>query len=266
MPRQTLSIRIAAGFMAVALLGPTTMSAELAVGSKAPLIEIEHWIQTREGAFKPITEFAPGKVYVIEFWATCCGPCVASMPHLARLQDDYADKGVTIISVSDEDVDTIRQFLDQPADEPGGKTYREITKGYCLTTDPDGSAGKAYMEASGEGGIPTAFLVGKTGKIEWIGHPAELDEPLELVVAGRFDPAAYAKEVERRRATVQKALEPLQPELEKLGPLLVAGKFSDAIEMLDGLIVKTAEPEARKVLEGFRGQIVASAKTKQQDP
>jgi thiol-disulfide isomerase/thioredoxin len=103
-------------------------AAELTIGSKAPQIEIEHWVQDRGGAFTPVKEFAPEKVYVIEFWATWCGPCVGSIPHLAQLQEDYADKGVTVISVSDEKLDTITKFLDEKVRGEGDKTYRDLTK------------------------------------------------------------------------------------------------------------------------------------------
>ena len=63
-----------------------------------------------------------------------------------------------------------------------------------MTTDPDRSVKRDYMTAAGESGIPVAFLVGKTGKIEWIGRPVKIDKPLEQVVAGTWDrDAAKAK-------------------------------------------------------------------------
>ena len=69
---------------------------------EAPALDIEHWIQDGNGFFKPVKKFEAGKVYVIEFWATWCGPCIASMPHLAELQNKYRGRDVQVISVSDE--------------------------------------------------------------------------------------------------------------------------------------------------------------------
>jgi hypothetical protein len=42
----------------------------LTIGSKAPSLDVEHWVSDGNGAFKPVTAFQPGKVYVVEFWAT----------------------------------------------------------------------------------------------------------------------------------------------------------------------------------------------------
>ena len=168
---------------------------DLTIGSKAPALDIEHWISNGNGKFKPVKQFEAGKVYVVEFWATWCGPCVMSMPHLAETQNKFADKGVQLISVSDEDTETVEAFLKRPvrgADkEDKEKTYAKLTSDYCLTTDPDKSVYQDYMEAAGQNGIPTCFIVGKTGLIEWIGHPMEMDGPLEKVVDGSWDRNAY---------------------------------------------------------------------------
>ena len=42
----------------------------LTIGSKAPALDVEFWVQNGEGSFKEVTDFKPGKVYIVEFWAT----------------------------------------------------------------------------------------------------------------------------------------------------------------------------------------------------
>ena len=83
----------------------------LTIGSKAPSIDVEHWLSNGNGKFPVVKKFQTGKVYVVEFWATWCGPCVASMPHISKLQNKFSDQGVQIISVSEEDLETVEEFL-----------------------------------------------------------------------------------------------------------------------------------------------------------
>ena len=180
-----------------------TSAQELTIGSKAPKLDIEHWVSNGHDKFKPVTEFQTGKVYVVEFWATWCGPCVMSMPHLAATQEKYLEKGVQLISVSDEDLETVQEFLKKPVKgaekDDTENTYGKLTSAYCLTTDPDKSVNADYMEAAGQNGIPTCFIVGKSGQIEWIGHPMSMDDPLEKVVEGKWDRDAYLKEFRKEQ-------------------------------------------------------------------
>jgi thiol-disulfide isomerase/thioredoxin len=195
----------------------------ITIGSIAPSLNVEHW---PNASWTPVTQFEPGQVYVVEFWATWCGPCLLSMPHLAELQSEYADQGVRIVSITQEDLETVAKFLDKPvnpailkrhaADEDDSDsehaddeettppTYSELTSAYSLTADPDGSTYRDYMKAAKQNGIPCAFIVGRDGHVEWIGHPMAMDQPLASVVAGDWDRVEAKAEFirEEQRSTV----------------------------------------------------------------
>lgn len=178
----------------------------LTIGSPAPQLDIEHWIQDGSGHFAKVSEFEADRVYIVEFWATWCGPCIASMPHIAEIQEKYADRGVQVVSITREDVETVEKFLDREIrgaedseGENGPKTYRDLTSGYCLTADPDNSSSNDYMRAAGQSGIPCAFIVGKDAKIEWIGHPMSMDEPLEKIVSDQWNRDEYAAQFVAKR-------------------------------------------------------------------
>ena len=197
----------------------------LTIGSKAPSINIENWVQNGEGKFKEVTDFENGKVYVVEFWATWCGPCLASMPHISKLQDEYADNGLQVISISDEDLETVEDFLEKDVRGEDDMTYADLTKNYCLTTDPDRSCHKSYMTAAGQNGIPTSFIVGKDGHIEWIGHPMKIDKPLRQVVNGDWDREKFAvKFIAEQKSQIA---------MGKIMRKLRSGDTEKAIELID---------------------------------
>lgn len=178
----------------------TDQSELLTVGSEAPALDIEHWISDGGGEFEHVTELATDKVYIIQFWATWCGPSQRSIPHLSEVQAAWKDKGVQLIAVSDEEVDTVRQFLKTKVPDGDGETYGELAENYCVTVDPDGSVYRDYFLAAKQNGIPCAFIVGKQGTIEWFGHPLEgMDEALKNVMAGNWDRDAFRDELKRRR-------------------------------------------------------------------
>jgi thiol-disulfide isomerase/thioredoxin len=223
---------------------------ELGIGSPAPALDIEHWIQDGNGFFKPVKKFEDGKVYVVEFWATWCGPCIGSMPHLAELQQKYRGRGVQIISISDETPEEVNTLLEKENPDVG-KTFAEITSAYSLTTDPDGSSHKDYMEAAKQQGIPTSFIVGKTGQIEWIGHPMELDEPLAAVVAGSWDREAF-KQAQLAKAEFENAMQ-------RISMLAGAEKYADAIKLADEQLKKVEDDQAREELTRMRNSLKLAA-------
>ncbi|MCF7960206.1 MAG: redoxin domain-containing protein [Pirellula sp.] len=261
-------LALASAFGFVALLGPvsqTSAADTLTIGSVAPELDIEHWVQNGNGRFKPVTKFAKDKVYVVEFWATWCGPCVASMPHLADLQKKFAS-GVQIVSISNEDLETVEKFLDRPVSAKKKKsdvkeeedtkadeqTYRDLTSTYCLTTDPDSSCHKAYMEAANQNGIPCAFIVGKDQKIEWIGHPMSMDETLTAVVEGTWDRAAFAEKFKEQ--------EVMQALMADLSRSMRSGKTSKALSTINAAIEDAKDPMFKKQLKMMKVQIAMSGK------
>jgi thiol-disulfide isomerase/thioredoxin len=166
---------------------------------------------------EPIDQFEPGKVYVLEFWATWCGPCRMSMPHITELQKQYADYDVTFIGVSDEKLSTVVDFLCK-ADKEHVLWNDKI--GYTLATDPDRSTYDAYMTPAAQHGIPTAFIIGKDTRIEWIGHPMSMDDVLAQVVRDTWDRDAYKTKFEKAIAAERKLME-------------VQGKIVEATEQKD---------------------------------
>jgi thiol-disulfide isomerase/thioredoxin len=105
-----------------------------------------------------------GQVVVLEFWATWCPPCRASIPHLIALHNEYKDKDVVIVGLTDED--------DEAANV--GAFVREMKMTYAVGTGS--TSGRAY----GVQGIPTAFVIARDGRIAWRGHPMKgLDAAIE---------------------------------------------------------------------------------------
>lgn len=175
--------------LAILLAVPVALAAEL--GSNAPALAIDQWIKGG-----PVT-IAPGdKVYVVEFWATWCGPCRQSIPHLSELQKKYKDKGVVFIGVSNEDADTVRPFVEKQ----GAKME------YTVALDKDRQTSKDYMEAFNQDGIPTAFVVDKQARIVWVGHPMSgLDEVVQGVLDGTYS-VEKAKQREARKAQAMESM------------------------------------------------------------
>lgn len=78
------------------------------VGQVAPTLKLSKWLQAPPEA---ALGWPTGKVVVLEFWATTCGPCVAYFPHMNELADEFKDKPVQFIAVTDEKESVIKRFL-----------------------------------------------------------------------------------------------------------------------------------------------------------
>ncbi|HEY1379617.1 MAG TPA: redoxin family protein [Gemmataceae bacterium] len=187
-------------FVAILAFAATAPAAEpLAVGDPAPPLRVKEFVQG-----DPVPALEKGTVYVVEFWATWCAPCRAAAPHLAHLQKQYPAVVVIGVSVAEEDFRKVRFFVDRM----GGKMdYRVATDDVPAgKTADDGAMTRTWRAASGQDGLPTAFVVGKDGRIAWVGEPSQMDAPLADVVAGRWDVDAAAARYKEDKARERKVL------------------------------------------------------------
>lgn len=189
------------------------------VGSRAADIDIKHWIHGGHAAVKPFRTFEPGKVYVLAFWASWCPYSREAIPLLASLQQAHAVDGLTVIAISDEPPAVVNAFI---ADTPGDEhTLADAARCFVLASDPDGSVFGDYMEEVSSVGIPTVFIVGRQGVIEWVGDPEDIEEPLQKVLADSWDRAEFANSMKR--------IEDIRAGAENIERLLVDGRAPDAV-------------------------------------
>ncbi|MFM9995060.1 MAG: redoxin domain-containing protein [Phycisphaerales bacterium] len=171
-----------------------TSAPELRVGDRAPELSIEKWVKG-----DPITGFEKGRVYVVEFWASWCQPCLSSMPALTELQKEYGRKGVTIVGVTSEDPNNALHEVEALVAEKGD------TIGYTVAWDSRHDTHAAWMNAADQSGVPTAFVVDKNGGVAFIGHPMWLSDVLPKVVKGSWKNDVDNATIESSMGTVNEA-------------------------------------------------------------
>ena len=166
---------IRAGLVIGLIIGYTSVNAQkLTAGMAAPELKVGGWLK---GA--PVEKLEAGKIYVVEFWATWCGPCRSSIPHLTELQGKYKDK-VTVIGVSvmEKNQDYVPVFVESMGNEMNYSVARDYLS---QPGTQNGYMAQNWLVAAGAPGIPWAFIVDKTGKIAYAGQTGGLDAQLKKV-------------------------------------------------------------------------------------
>lgn len=173
----------------------------LTIGDPAPAFKVTGWSKGT-----PVDDLKEGNVYVVEFWATWCGPCIASMPHLSDMADKFAGKA-TLISVNTWDYKKVEEGKENDVDHVSRvnawvKENDAKMRYNVAFDDASDTMANTWMRAAGRNGIPCAFIVDKEKRIAWIGHPMQMEDPLKQVVDGTWDRNAFKEKfvVEQQKA------------------------------------------------------------------
>ncbi|MBX3357064.1 MAG: redoxin family protein [Phycisphaeraceae bacterium] len=189
----------------------------LSVGDKAPPLTVGAWAKG-----DPLKSLEPGRVYLVDFWATWCVPCVQQIPHLTEVQRRHADQGLTVVGVSSTDakgIEDVAPFVEMMGEKMG----------YTVAVDRDRATHDAWMTAAGQISIPMAFLVDREGLIAWMGNPGypqkDFERTLESVLAGTFDTRGAAEKAKRVEALFRQASEAWREE-----------RHDEALGLLDQIV------------------------------
>ncbi|MDD2426426.1 MAG: TlpA disulfide reductase family protein [Bacteroidales bacterium] len=221
-------------FSPVSTVYGQTAAATLGIGDQVPDLKVI-WVKGT-----PVEKFENDKLYLVEFWATWCGPCKAAMPHLSELAKKYEGK-ITIIGVDvwekgyenkpyDSFLPAIKEFVASMGEKMDYNVAMDNNDLFMANN---------WMKAAKQNGIPASFLI-KGGKIIWIGHPHYFEKTLEEVIAGTYDMEAYTatyntnqKKSEERDAPLMKLLEDVKKAMEAKDYSLALNTIENAYVTID---------------------------------
>lgn len=132
----------------------TAASANQISTKNAAPIKIRQWMTPNP----PDLNKMAGKVHILEFWATWCGPCVQSMPKMSKLAKKYKGQGLVFVALSQDNSSTLVSNL-----------LKKKKVSYHVAMD------NGTVNAYNVTGYPTIILVGHDGKVAWRGYPWSLD-------------------------------------------------------------------------------------------
>jgi peroxiredoxin/outer membrane lipoprotein-sorting protein len=108
-----------------------------------------------------------GSVVVLDFWATWCGPCVASLPHIDQINSDFTEKGLKVYAINlEEPKAAVQKFI----------VSKKLTLPVLL--DTDGSIAKKYLANA----IPETVIIAKDGNVKKVFVGFGGDEPLRHAI------------------------------------------------------------------------------------
>ncbi len=119
-------------------------------GKTAPALDLKSWI----GKEQTLAELK-GKVVVVDFWATWCPPCMASLPHNVEMVNKFGKKGLTFLGVHESNKGSDKM----------AKVAKDKKINYPLAVDNSNKSTKAYSVSF----FPTYVVIDRNGKVRAAG-------------------------------------------------------------------------------------------------
>lgn len=167
--------------------GQDIVSKYLEMGDQVPNLSIS--ILTADGTSDITLESLRGKVVILEFWATFCGPCIPAMDHLAKIQNKFPSD-LVVIAVTDESRQKVVNFLN--------KRPSSLRMGL----DNSGELNKLFYHQF----MPHTILIGPDGYIKAITSPDKITEEVIYITKSGADPAIELKSEFKTEENNQNAL------------------------------------------------------------
>lgn len=230
--KRKIQLLLLFSLVVVASYAQKNQTAALTIGDAAPSLRVGEWIKGT-----PVQSFKKDKVYIVDFWATWCKPCLAAASRLPDLINKYKDKvSVIYIDIHERNTTPIERIKAMADSIPGGTNFSiAIEDSNYVETD--------WLDAFDERryGIPRTFVINADGKVAWVGHPAfGLETALDKIINNTWD----LKKALTKRNSDRRLMALDESTMRKLNPYMANSlKMDSALLIINNLIKK--EPKLK---------------------
>jgi thiol-disulfide isomerase/thioredoxin len=206
---------------------------KLSIADPSPKFSFSTWVKG-----SPQEKLSGDKIYVLEFWATWCLPCIAAMPHLSELSEKFDGK-VKVIGVN-----VMERIGDQAysAITPKVKEFVQKNKDRMrfdvIVDDDQRTMHSKWLTDAGISSIPATIVV-RNEQILWIGHPNFVAGVLNEILAGTYDMQSRKKEYEKQQIASAKGSSILLKNMSTIDSAVAAQRPDEAIKILDSILKVT---------------------------